>query len=122
MAAVGRLDLTVLPLRSARRLKEPLVLVWLFARSRRNAQRTAVVRRAVFSSLAAVAKKMDQCAVRARRVHSHMGGDRFTVASAHSRGLARCCCYCWCQSFARLAIQIAASRRVVRRNCWVRRI
>src|SRR6266566_4139207 len=104
MAAVGRLDLAVLPFRSARRFKEPLGLVRLFARGRRDAQRTAVVRRAVFSSLAAMAKKMGRCAVHARRVHSHLGGDRFTVASADSRGLARTCRYCWCQSFAHLAI------------------
>ena len=116
LAAVGRLDPAILSLRGARRFKESLVLVRLFAGSWRNAQRTAVVRGAVFCSLAAVAKKMDQCAARACRVHSNGGVivSPWLLRTPAAWIAIRCCC--WCQSFVGLAIQIAVSRRVVRRN------
>ena len=106
VATVGRLDPAILSLRCARRFEKSLVLVRMFAGVGRNAQRTVVVRRAAFSSLATMAEKMDQRAARARRVHSNRGADSFTVASANSRGLDRIRCCSWCQSFGRLAIQV----------------
>ena len=90
------------------RFKKSLVLVRMFAGVGRNAQRTAVVRGAVFCPLAIVAKKMDERAAHARRVHSNRSADSFTMASANSRGLDRIRCCSWCQSFGRLAIQVAA--------------
>src|SRR5512132_1453231 len=68
LATMGCLDPPVLSLRGARCFKKSLVLVRMFAGVWRNAQRTAVVRGAVLCSLAAVAKKMDECAARACRV------------------------------------------------------
>ena len=103
-------------------LKNRWFCMRLSPRSRRNAQRTAVVRGAVFCLLAAVAKKMDQCATRTRRVHSNVGSHRFTVATAHSGGMDRYRSGCCCQSSIRLAIQIAVSKGVVRRNLRLRHI
>src|SRR5262245_45237381 len=77
LAAVGRLDPAVLCLRRARRFEKSLVLVRMFAGIGRDAQRTAVVRGAIFYSLAAVAKKMDERAARTCRVHSYCGADSF---------------------------------------------
>src|SRR6516164_5561486 len=94
LAAVGRLDPAVLSLRRARRFNKSLVLVWMFAGVGRDAQRTAVVRCAVFSYLATVAKRMVECAARTRRVHSNCSVSRFTMAFADSRGVGRirrCC-------------------------------
>src|ERR1044071_7069325 len=71
LATVGCLDPAVLSLRRVRRSKKSLVLVWMFAGVGRNAQRTTVVRGAVFSYLATVAKKMDECSGRTCRVHSN---------------------------------------------------
>src|SRR5436190_695311 len=106
LATVGRLDPAVLSLRGARCLKKSLVLVRVFARVGRNAQRPALVRGAVFCFLATVAKKMAECAARACRFHSDYGTDSFTMASANSRGLDRIRCCGWCQFFSRLAIQV----------------
>ena len=86
---MGRMDPAVLSLRCPRRFEKSLVLVWMSAGVRRNVQRTTVVRGAVFCPLAIVAKKMDQRAACARRVHSNRGADSFTMASANARGLDR---------------------------------
>ena len=80
----------------------------MFAGIGRDVQRTAIVRRAFFCPLAIVAEKMDYRVTRACRVHDNRSADSFTVASANSRGLDRIRCCSWCQSFGRLAIQVAA--------------
>src|SRR6516162_10032396 len=116
VAAVGRLDSAVLSLRRARRFKKSLVLVWMFAGVGRNAQRTTVVRGAVFSYLATVAKKMDERSARTCGVYSNCGANSFTVASANARGMDRIRCYCQYHSFACRAVQLASSRHVARRN------
>src|SRR5882724_4106308 len=108
LATVGRLDPAILSLRCARSFKKSLVLVRMFAGAGRNAQRTAVVRGAVFCPLAIVAKKMDERVAPASGVHSNFGADSFTMASANSQGLDRIRSCSWCQSFGRLAIQVAA--------------
>src|SRR5262249_55372065 len=104
MATMGRLDPAVLSLRCPRRLEKSLVLVRMFAGRRRNVQRPAVVRGAVFCSLANVAKKMDERDARGRRFHGYCGAHSFTVASANFRSLARVCCCCWRRLFMRVAI------------------
>src|SRR6516225_8740292 len=81
LATVGRLDPAILSFRRARRFKKSVVLVWMFAGIGRDAQRTALVCRAVFSHLATVAKKMVECAARTCRVHSNRIVGRFTMAS-----------------------------------------
>ena len=108
LATVGCLDPAVLSLRRARRFKKSLVLVRMFAGVGRNAQRTAAVRGAVFCPLATMAKTMDERAARASRVHSNRSANSFTMASANARGLDRVRRCSWCQSFGRLAIQVAA--------------
>src|SRR4030095_5412994 len=122
VATVGRLDPSVLSLRRARRFEKSLALVWMFARVGRNAQRTAVIRSAVFHYLATVAKKMDEGAERSCRVHSNCSADSFTMASANIRSLDRIHSCCQYQSFPRRAIQVAASRYVARRSFRGRRI
>src|SRR6516162_477447 len=69
LAAVGRLDSAFLCLRRSRRFEESLVLVRMFAGVRRNVQRTAVVRSAVFCPLAIMAKTLDERAARPCRAH-----------------------------------------------------
>src|SRR5690349_8970960 len=56
LAAVGRLDRAILSFRCTRSVEKSLVLLWVFAGSRRNVQGAIVIRSAIFCSLAAVAK------------------------------------------------------------------
>src|SRR6266480_4442808 len=55
---MGCLDLALLSVRGACGVDKPLVLVWLFARPRRDAQRSIATRRAVLCFLAILAKKV----------------------------------------------------------------
>src|ERR1041384_3677561 len=90
LATMGCLGAAFLSVRRNRSVEKALVLLWLLARSGRNVQRTTVVRRAVFCSLAVVAKKGDPCAARARGLHCNDGAHRFAVGIADSRSLDRC--------------------------------
>src|SRR6476646_11877958 len=104
LATVGCLDPAVLSLRRARRFKKSLVLVRMFAGAGRNVQRTAVIRCAVFRPLATMAKTMGECAPHASRVHGNRGGNSFTMASAHERGLDRVRRCSWRQSLGSFAV------------------
>src|SRR5205807_4562552 len=111
LAAVGRLGPAFLSVRRTRSVEESLVLLWLFARRRRNAQRATVIRCAVLCSLAVVAKKVDSRAPRARRFHGNDGAHRFAVGFARFAGLdLRCCCR-QCHVLIASAIQISLFRR-----------
>src|SRR5947208_11721985 len=90
---MGRMDSAVLSVRCTRSAEKSLVFMWLSAGHRRNVQRAAVIRGAVFCSLAIVAKKMDPRIARARRFHGDGGAYHFAVASAHAGGLACTCRY-----------------------------
>src|SRR5207253_10158846 len=93
LAAVGCVGVAFLSVRRTRSVLKSLVLVWVFARTGRNAQRTTVIRCAFFCSLAVVAKKVDPRAADARRLHCDDGAHRFAMGFAQQAGL-DLLCYC----------------------------
>src|SRR5947208_2292288 len=119
---MGRVDPALLSVRRVRSFERSMVLVRLLVGRGRNAQRTIVVRGAVFCFLAIVAKRMASHAACARGLCGDDSVHSFTVASAHSRGLGGVGCFCCYHSFVRRALQIDKSGRVGSRNYWVRRI
>src|SRR6266699_3462183 len=119
---MGRVDTAVLSVRCACSIEKSLVLLWLSASRRRNAQRATVICGAFFYPLAIVAKKMDPRAARARRFHGDGSIDSFSVASAHFGSL-DCrprCCRRWL--FIPSTTRVAASKRVDRRDHRMRSI
>ena len=81
---MGRLDRTVLSIRSARSVKKSLVYLWMSFSRRRNAQRAALIRHAFFPLLAVVAKKMDARISRTDRFCFNSGAACFAMAPVQS--------------------------------------
>src|SRR6266513_2512889 len=119
---MGRMDSAVLSVCCTRSPEKSLVFMWLSAGHRRNVQRAAVIRGAVFCSLAIVAKTVDPRIARARWFHGDRGVDSFSVASAYFDSLHRHRHYYRAYFLIPSATQIAASKRLDRRSNRMRGI